>query len=444
MKIALIQLPFPSQSDPDPDLTNYYKLYGRMLKSILPTYSINENDLWEAPLWVAHLDGAIGREDTTFVDLSTSPFDVEICSSLVRDTLKSSDYVAFFSPLAQNFDLARGVSATLQKCGLRTVVGGNMSRLARPGDFSTVYHGLARGNIHDELVAGEKTTVTTPVVLGRNQTPLGYRPNYRFLNGYAARVPMVRINASHGCLYGCTFCGDAWSKQLHVVQIDDLKAEFSSIENTFPAAQIIYVGDKTFGQSSEAVDNLIKAKSKGNRYKYIVQSHVQIITDKLIDKMSELGVVMVEMGFETADSDLLRGMKKSNSTEKYRQTIELLTKRGMSVVLNVLGGLPASTPESHSRTIEFLNDVAGMTSMYNIYNFVPYPMTPIFSQLKDRIIDWEFKNWREDKIVVFNPYKQTRQAAWNQFTELISTCSTNVARRLQERDSSFSGEAHCG
>jgi hypothetical protein len=97
--------------------------------------------------------------------------------------------------------------------------------------------------------------------------------------------------------------------------------------------------------------------------------------------------------------------------------------------LNVLGGLPNETVDSQSSTLDFLDLTADHVWLYNLYNFVPYPKTQLFSALKERIVDWDFQNWREDRPVVFEPYHQTREQAWEHFVRLVERATSLIKRR---------------
>ncbi|MCP1926382.1 B12-binding domain-containing radical SAM protein [Bradyrhizobium elkanii] len=425
MKSVIVQLPFPSQVNPDPILDRYYHSYTEYFASIVPDFRLRAGDLWEAPLWVAHLDAAIGEEDTEFQDLSLMQSDGEgLSEHLARSAKEPALFL--FSPLAQNLDLATDVSMRLMRRGHRTAMGGNMVGVEPRGSFSMVYAGHAQHGLLKKLSSGN---LTSDVRLGRQPADFGYRPNYRHLARFANRVPLVRINASHGCLYDCSFCGDAWSRQLHLVPLQSLVDEFDDIGRHFPNVRLAYIGDKTFGQSKEAVKNLIAAKPDG--YRFVVQTHVQAMSEWLIDRMEELGVVVVEMGFETADSEVLRSVRKRNDPERYHTWIERLSVRGIHVVLNLLGGLPHSTMAAHRQTISFLEDTARHVKLYNLYNFVPYPKTPIFPSLRPRIVDWNFANWREDRPVVFLPFHQTGGELWTLFIELVKHCDRLVTCRIE-------------
>ena len=73
--VWLVQLPFPSQSDPNPLVHDYYRAYGAKFRREFPEFFVPEHDLWELPLWVAHLAGMLGEAgfDYDFLDLSLLP-----------------------------------------------------------------------------------------------------------------------------------------------------------------------------------------------------------------------------------------------------------------------------------------------------------------------------------------------------------------------------------
>lgn len=423
--VTLVQLPFPSQGDPLPALAAYYAHYMARYARVFPEYGVTEGDLWEAPLWVAHLDGAIGRTDTAFLDLSRAAFDPEVCAEAIAARTGAGAMV-FLSPLAQNFALATEVSRRLCARDRRTVIGGNMADLAAPDDFTHVYTGLVQRGLYESLTRGSLRSALVP--LGKAKQPLGYRPVYRHLAGFSARVPLVRLHASHGCLFACAFCGDGWSRQLHLVAPDLLVEEVEEIRRVFPATRILYIGDKTFGQAPAAVANLRRAIRPEYGFRLIVQTHVSMVTAELADAMCELGVEVVELGFESASSTVLEELRKYGGPSAYRDAITVLASRGLRVVLNVLGGLPNETGDSHAHTRGFIEDTADQVWLYNLYNFVPYPKTPLFPQLRPRIVDWDFQNWREDRPVVFEPYHQTRAQAWDNFLALVDTADRLIAR----------------
>jgi radical SAM superfamily enzyme YgiQ (UPF0313 family) len=242
-------------------------------------------------------------------------------------------------------------------------------------------------------------------------------------------VPLLRLMASHGCLYACSFCGDAWSQKLYVTDPGALESEVRDFETLFPETRLIYIGDKTFGQSKEAVANLLSVFSKRRQYRFIVQTHICAVNTELIETMKELGVIAAEVGFESGSKELLADSHKTSVPEtQYLKNIDRIRSAGIEVILNVLGGLPQERAEDHESTIRLMRRWSEHVFLYNLYNFVPYPLTPVFESLRERITDWNFEHWREDAPPVFVPYHQTIEQSWNRFLEKVEVAHELVRR----------------
>lgn len=428
MAITLVQLPFPSTTDPHPLLVAYYKDYSARFSQLVNNYFVPDGALWEMPLWVAHVAGmlkAIGKQ-VDFVDLSTAQPSADRCAHLLAERTRVGSIV-MLSPLAQNFELAKEVSRRLIEEGRKTVIGGNMAPLADASSASVIYRGV--------LDADNLTRVLNEIELGpgvleiqlSRRGRVTWQPDYSLLRPYAGKVPLLRLNASHGCLFECNFCGDAWSSKLHVVEPSALEAEVQQLEELFPDTRLIYIGDKTFGQSPEAVTNLLDVFSGRPHHRFVVQTHINVLSERLIETMWALGVVVLEMGFESGDPSMLRESGKIGaSIDRYEAMFERLNAAGIRVVLNVLGGLPLETPASHQQTIAAIERWAGCVWLYNLYNFVPYPLTPYFPTLRSRIFNWNFAEWREDAPPVFTPYHQSVEASWQAFLEKVRVAHSTI------------------
>ncbi|MFJ8478122.1 B12-binding domain-containing radical SAM protein [Kitasatospora sp. NPDC094011] len=425
-RCCIVQLPFPSTHAPDSRLSAYYRDYDRRFRAFLPEYFIPSDGLWEIPLWVAHLTALLEQAglESGFQDLSRTPAESGACAAPILAATAPGDLV-LFSPLAQNLRLALDLAHELEAAGRRVVLGGNMAPLAPEGAVHAVHRGQLDAGfvaVLAGLAAGRGGRTEKPAVLGLVPRPITWAPDYRHLEGYRGRVPMLRLNASHGCLYRCAFCGDAWSKQLTLVGADALRAEVDQLAERFPDTRLIYVGDKTFGQSREAVAHLLEVFRGRPGYRFIVQTHVLQVKEWVIEAMLELGVVAVELGFESADSQMLKRLGKlSRGLDDYTARIHALSGAGLKVVLNMMGGLDEETEESHAQTVRWLEDNRRALWLFNLYNFVPYPLIPDFERLRERIFDWDFAHWREDAPVVYRPSHLTPERSWELFQEKIAT-----------------------
>ncbi|MFF2613237.1 B12-binding domain-containing radical SAM protein [Kitasatospora sp. NPDC058046] len=424
-KSCIVQLPFPSSHDPDPNLARYYDDYDRRFRAMLPEYFIPTDGLWEMPLWVAHLTALLNTAglDSVFRDLSRTPAEPEHCAEPLLEATAPGDLV-LMSPLAQNLRLALEVAKRLEHAGRRVVLGGNMAPLAPDGAVHAVHRGQLDATFVRrlvELASGSGGSLEKPLLPGLVSDRITWAPDYRHLGGYQGRVPLLRLNASHGCLYQCSFCGDAWSKQLTLVAKDALAQEVDELTSRFPDTRLFYIGDKTFGQSREAVGNLLDVFRDRPGYRFIVQTHVMQVKEWIVEAMLELGVVAVELGFESADSQMLKRLNKlSRGLDDYTSKIRQLSDAGLKIVLNMMGGLDEETEAAHGQTVSWMRENESALWLFNLYNFVPYPLTPDFPRLRERIFNWDFADWREDAPVVYRPRHLSPEDSWDLFQEKIA------------------------
>jgi hypothetical protein len=424
-KSCIVQLPFPSSYDPDPRLSGYYEDYDQRFRALFPEYFIPTDGLWEMPLWVAHLTALLDTAgiESVFRDLSRTPAEREACSDPLLAATAPGDLV-LMSPLAQNFRLALEVAKDLEHAGRRVVLGGNMAPLAPDGGVHAVHRGQLDATFVRRLVglaSGVGGDLEKPLLPGLASERITWAPDYRHLGGYEGQVPLLRLNASHGCLYQCSFCGDAWSKQLTLVAKSALEQEVDELTARFPNTRLFYIGDKTFGQSREAVGNLLDVFRERPGYGFIVQTHVMQVKEWVVDAMLELGVVAVELGFESADSQMLKRLNKlSRGLDDYTKKIHKLSDANLKVVLNMMGGLDEETEAAHGQTVDWMHENSSALWLFNLYNFVPYPLTPDFPRLRQRIFNWDYADWREDAPVVYRPQHLSPEASWDLFQEKIA------------------------
>src|SRR5262245_862535 len=101
--IHIVQLPFPSLSEPHELVVSYYRDYSRLFSKLSNGYFVPEGSLWELPLWVAHLTGMLESLGYTpsFIDLSQTAAGADECMQALRASTRPGE-VVLLSPLAQN------------------------------------------------------------------------------------------------------------------------------------------------------------------------------------------------------------------------------------------------------------------------------------------------------------------------------------------------------
>ena len=102
---------------------------------------------------------------------------------------------------------------------------------------------------------------------------------------------------------------------------------------------------------------LIKEQQKNERAKtrvvgLVLETRPDLITEKEIIKMRELGCTKVEIGVQNIDNKILKRVKRGHGVEEITRATKLLKDAGLKVGYHLMPGLPGATPKSDLEMIK--------------------------------------------------------------------------------------------
>jgi len=421
--IFIVQLPFPSLDYfPEP---RYFALEQEWFRVAAgKDFTIPKIGIWELPWWMSWVSGAIeaglatlGVEaEVRMVELSRVRCDLQS----VMDALPESGVgdLFCFSPLTQNFLLAKKVATELRGLRRKCAIGGPMATHATLDCFDHIFVGRIETQLPGfmqwlakALSVPESSRPLTVESLAAEIDHSWAPPSFHTETNY------LRTFTVHGCPFACSFCADRLSgteglnKKL-------LLADLSSLASVFKQRTLLYIGDLTFGVLRPSMVQLKEVlnflqQTFGKTFRLIVQTNAALITPRFAKELVDLNVAVVEMGIESGSPQAVR------RTEKYRpsgswleERIRILHDHGIEVAGNIVVGLPDDAETEFLQTEEFIFRWR-KKMWFHIYGFVPYPNTPLYERLvrDNRIIDWDTQKWCEGAECVFRPYNISAEKA---------------------------------
>ncbi len=244
--------------------------------------------------------------------------------------------------------------------GIRVVLGGGLvtSWMRRPG-WSNPFGGLL-----DDLVAGPGEAALLSIH-GTTCRQGHHTPDYDVssMNDYLAPGPVLPYSASSGCYWNrCSFCPErAEGSPYEPVPVERVIEDISSLaERTKPA--LVHLLDNAVSPA------LLKAMA-GSFFRLPwygfakVSSH---LTDlDLCRALKRSGCVMLQLGLESGDQDVLDSMQKGFDLMTASAALKTLKKAGIATYVYLIFGTPSETVAEarktldfavqHSRQIDFLN-----------------------------------------------------------------------------------------
>lgn len=186
--------------------------------------------------------------------------------------------------------------------------------------------------------------------------------------------PFVAFYTGRGCPAQCTFClwpqtfsGHKW----RVRSSENVAAEVRRTLELFPQAKEIFFDDDTFTWSKARVLDLC-AKLKPLNFTWSTTCRVNADYETL-RAMKDAGCRLLIVGFESADENILRLIKKGFTLEQARTFIKNTRDLGLTVHGDFMIGLPGETPETIKKTMAFAEELDCETIQVSIAH--PFPGT---------------------------------------------------------------------
>ncbi|MDO8748040.1 MAG: cobalamin-dependent protein [Candidatus Omnitrophota bacterium] len=205
------------------------------------------------------------------------------------------------------------------------------------------------------------------------------------------------ILSSRGCPFACIYCDKVISSRAVKYRLaEDVVNEIIYTLEKYGKPAFYFIDEHFLSNKDRAnrmLDLLIKAgKDKGIQLKWVCQSRVDAIDEKILRKAKDAGCYEIHYGLETGDQTELAFINKRTTLEQARRAVEIAKECGLLVRGNFMIGFPISTKETISNTIRFAKSLP--IDRYRFFIVSPLPNTKMWdyiitnNQLYDDF-DWE-------------------------------------------------------
>jgi len=221
-----------------------------------------------------------------------------------------------------------------------------------------------------------------PFIRNLDDMPL---PLHHLLPLYHYRAPLIRgpytfIVTSRGCTAGCTYCIKHVSYQYSI----RLRSPENIVEEIRQLVDLgirnIHMYADLFTISREQVVGLCDLLiQEGIRIRWTCNSRVDYVDREMLHKMARAGCWLISWGIESANEQILKGVRKGYRLEQAPQALRWAKEAGIKNWGYFIIGLPGETEETIRQTIEFAKSLPLDLALFHIA--APYPGTPFFFQV---------------------------------------------------------------
>ncbi len=205
------------------------------------------------------------------------------------------------------------------------------------------------------------------------------------------QAPGATMITSRGCMYQCSYCDrSVFKKGFRYNSAAYIYEHMKYLREKF-GVRHINIYDDLFTANRERI---VELGEKLSRYPLGIHFNCAVrvgyTDDDLLKMLKDAGCLMVSLGIESADPDMLKRHKSGVSLDEVRDTVRRIQKAGLRVKGLFMMGLPGETEESVKQTSNFIISL-GLDDM-NMAKFTPFPGAPLWGTIKD---DGSFnEDWR--------------------------------------------------
>lgn len=212
--------------------------------------------------------------------------------------------------------------------------------------------------------------------------------NWHCFNNIDDRGNYAIIYTSLGCPFNCTYCnihamydgkpGIRFRSPEKVVEEIDLLVKNYKIKN-------LKIFDELFALREDRVINICNLIIEGNYDLNIwAYARADTINEKMIKKMRQAGINWLAYGFESASSEVRKGVSKKFNQDKIKKAVDMTHTAGIYIIGNFMFGLPNDNFATMQETLNMAKELN--LEYVNFYSAMAYPGSQLYNDaIKNKI-----------------------------------------------------------
>jgi len=220
--------------------------------------------------------------------------------------------------------------------------------------------------------------------------PRGYNlPLFSFIH-----FPGATMVTSRGCPYQCSYCDrSVFGRGFRYNSARYIYEHMKHLRTDFGVRHINIYDDLFTANRARITElcGLLSSRPLGVQFNCAVR--VGHCDDDLLAMLKDAGCLMVSLGIESGDEEMLRRHKAGVSLDEMRDTVMRIQARGLRAKGLFMMGLPGETEDSIRKTSEFVLSL-DLDDM-NMSKFTPFHGAPVWKTIRDEGIfeeDWRRMN----------------------------------------------------
>ena len=215
-----------------------------------------------------------------------------------------------------------------------------------------------------------------------------YLSHWYQLDAAAPGLIGTSVIASRGCPYRCSFCQPTlqtlFGKKVRRRSPSNVARELGELKSRF-SINAFFFEDDTFVSEESWLDAFLeKLTDKRLNLKWGCNLRVDLVSESLLRKMIQAGLVKINIGIESGSEQILRKVyQKGIHMDQVYKAFEILHRLNLTAQGYFILGAPGETEADMKQTIHLAVNSPLNVATFNICT--PFPGTTLFQKTKEHI-----------------------------------------------------------
>ena len=210
------------------------------------------------------------------------------------------------------------------------------------------------------------------------------------------RYPVVSIFTSRGCYGRCNYCvypQQMFGRRQRQRSPENIVAEFEYIKKELPEVKEVLIDDDTFSFNQEHTMKFCELMiQKKIRIPWTVECRADLKYETMA-MMKKAGCRLIVVGFETADNQILKNIKKGLTVERMNRFVLDAKKAGIMIHACFMAGNQGETRDTLMKSLKFAKEINADTCQF--FPLMVYPGTEGYDWAKRNgyLVTTDYKEW---------------------------------------------------
>ncbi len=259
-----------------------------------------------------------------------------------------------------------------------------------------------------QIAKGElepKGIIDSPLIVDLESLPFpdwdGFPVNRYGYYPVLKKSPTLSILTSRGCSFDCSYCPymvtqtEKWRRNSAKYVCDEIEYLIKKYKvRSLVFRDIMYTQSKK--RALEISEEIIR---RGIKIEWSCETRADCLEEETLKLLHKSGLRALHLGIESPEDEIVKKSGRIPIKETQQEkVVRMCEKIGIKVIGFYILGFIHDTPQSMQQTIEYAKHLNTPLAQFDV--MTPYPGTKFFDQIKDRIVDFDWKKYTTHHPVV--------------------------------------------